>query len=341
LPPSTWFEVYVYPQMPPRVTVEEVFDDDTELPLPPIPLKRQPAVPELSTSRQVSTPPPPPQRIPVPTNEPARKDNLISDITPYKRWTSIYPIYIDAKRPFAKGQRRIARSKSVWWPLSKDLAQAAQVIGIQCLHESNKSHPRDWENPGRIKVLWKKDGELVYQRAKTRKQLIELLSSAIQAAKPDLKPSEEVEAHPHSHTAGGPSNAGPSTPSSSTSKNKSKSKSKSSGSGTTQSGKKTRRAKKKTNKHSNLPKPPKPLPPLSARLSIYSPAIESGIVKETFKMGMDKGQLPGSEMFLGGGNGDGAGGSGGAPGGMGGPGGGGMPGAGGSKGKRKVVRVRG
>jgi len=328
--------------MPPRVTLEEVFDDETDLPLPPIPLKRPTPSQELSTSRQVATPPPPPQRIPVPSNEPARKENVITDVTPYKRWTSIYPIYIDAKRPFAKGQRRIARSNSVWWPLSKDLAQAAQVIGIKCLHEPNKCHPRDWENPGRIKVLWKKEGELVYQRAKTRKQLIELLSLAIQAAKPELKPSPEADPHSQSHNAGGPSNAGPSTPSSSQFKGKSKSKSGAGGQGNqsgSKSGKKTRRAKKK---QSNLPKPPKPLPPLSSRFSVYSPAVESGIVKETFKMGMDKGQLPGSEMFLGGGNGDGASGSGGAPGGMGGPGGGGTgPGMGGSKGKRKVVRVRG
>jgi signal recognition particle subunit SRP19 len=175
--------------MPPRVTVEEVFDDDSDLPLPPIPLKRPTPAQELSTSRQIPTPQAPPQqqRAPVPSNEQARKDNVITDITPYKmfvfllvnyrpllrfyptntRWTSIYPIYIDAKRPFATGQRRIARSKSVWWPLSKDLAQAAQVIGIKCLHEPNKCHPRDWENPGRIKVQWKKEGELIYPRAKT------------------------------------------------------------------------------------------------------------------------------------------------------------------------------
>src|ERR1700761_3145625 len=82
------------------------------------------------------------------------------------RWTSIYPIYIDAKRSYGQ-ERRIARDKAVWWPLSKDIAQAAVNIGIQCLHESNKNHPRDWENPGRVKVLWKKDGRLVYPRAKT------------------------------------------------------------------------------------------------------------------------------------------------------------------------------
>lgn len=74
---------------------------------------------------------------------------------------------MDAKRSYGE-QRRIAREKALWWPLSKDIAQAATAIGIQCLHEPNKSHPRDWENPGRVKVLWKRDGQTVYHRAKTR-----------------------------------------------------------------------------------------------------------------------------------------------------------------------------
>jgi signal recognition particle subunit SRP19 len=169
-----------------------------------------------------------------------------------------------------------------------------------------------------------------------------MLSLAIQAAKPDLRPSDEPDARSRNESAGGPSSAGPSMASSSQTKSKVKGKGKGNQpqkGGGSKTGKKTRRAKKH---RPDIHKPPKPLPPLAARLSVYSPALESGIIKETFKMGMDKGQLPGSEMFLGGGSGeDGPGGSGGAAGGMGGPGGGGMGPVGGSKGKRKVVRARG
>jgi signal recognition particle subunit SEC65 len=78
-----------------------------------------------------------------------------------RRWTCIYPIYLDAKRPYASGQRRVARAKGLWWPLSKDIADAASRLGLGTLHEINKSHPRDWENPGRVRVQWKKDGKLV------------------------------------------------------------------------------------------------------------------------------------------------------------------------------------
>lgn len=86
---------------------------------------------------------------------------------PASRWTCIYPIYIDAKRPYGRGERRIAREKSVWWPLSKDIADATNRLGLGTLHEVNKSHPRDWENPGRVRVQWKKDGRLVNSAIKT------------------------------------------------------------------------------------------------------------------------------------------------------------------------------
>ena len=77
------------------------------------------------------------------------------------RWTCIYPVYIDAKRPYGTGERRIARQKSLWWPLSKDIADAASRLGFGVLHEVTKAHPRDWENPGRVRVQWKKDGVLI------------------------------------------------------------------------------------------------------------------------------------------------------------------------------------
>lgn len=82
-------------------------------------------------------------------------------------WTCIYPIYLDAKRPYGTGQRRVERAKSLWWPLSKDIADAANRLGLGTLHEVSKSHPRDWENPGRVRVQWKKDGRLVNPSIKT------------------------------------------------------------------------------------------------------------------------------------------------------------------------------
>ena len=61
----------------------------------------------------------------------------------------------------------MSRDKGLWWPLSKDIADAASRLGLGTLHEVNKSHPRDWENPGRVRVQWKKDGKLVNPVIKT------------------------------------------------------------------------------------------------------------------------------------------------------------------------------
>jgi len=83
------------------------------------------------------------------------------------RWTCVYPIYLDAKRPYGTGERRISRAKSVWWPLSKDIAQAAARLRLPTVHEVNKSHPRDWENPGRVRIQWKEDGKFTNPAIKT------------------------------------------------------------------------------------------------------------------------------------------------------------------------------
>ena len=40
-------------------------------------------------------------------------------------------------------------------------------MGLGTLHEMNKAHPRDWENPGRVRVQWKKDGRLIDPSIKT------------------------------------------------------------------------------------------------------------------------------------------------------------------------------
>ena len=51
------------------------------------------------------------------------------------RWTTIYPIYFDAKRAYSGSERRIAREKSLWWPLSTDIVDACGRLGLQTLHE--------------------------------------------------------------------------------------------------------------------------------------------------------------------------------------------------------------
>ncbi|KAH9477945.1 Signal recognition particle 19 kDa protein [Psilocybe cubensis] len=323
-----------------RAAIVEEFDDDTDLPLPSFPLpntgSRGPLLEELHISDDEFEPrgsqkagPASPTRYQPRTestsrgSDPTSNINRVTDITPYKNWSCIYPIYIDAKRPYGRGQRRIERAKSLWFPLSKDIADAASHLGLQTLHEVNKAHPRDWENPGRVRVQWKKDGRLVNPAVKTKKQLLEMICFYLQRVNPENIPKPPYIMSTTTPTATTPVSAKasttpaltPSVPPSSKEKGKqpvastlSKTKMLSSPPTVRSGGRK-------------LPVPPEPLPDLANRVSAYSPALSTGVLIETVKAGMNATDTAGAGAGVAG---------------AGGPGGGAV-----GKGKRKVVRVRG
>lgn len=227
--------------------------------------------------------------------------STVTDIKPYKSWTCIYPIYIDAKRAYGTGERRVSRTKAVWHPLSKDIAEATSRLGLGTLHEVNKCHPRDWENPGRVRVQWKRDAQLVNPSITSKKLLLEHIAYQIQRLKPDLIPKV-----PYTYPA-------PKLPPASKPKPIASGKGKQPQHRPKQPTQSTTTASKKSNPGCRLPVPPGPQPALNSRVSTYSPAIATGILIDTIKAGMSTAE----------------------GGGAGGPG----PNLGG-KGKRKVVRVR-
>ncbi|KAJ6491333.1 signal recognition particle, SRP19 subunit [Mycena vitilis] len=255
--------------------VEEEFDDDTDLPLPSHPLPNTgssgPLIQELNISddefdhpNQRAGPASPPHAPPAFRPPPPGFDmkNSVPDMTPYKNWTCIYPIYLDAKRAYGTGQRRVPRVNAVWWPLSKDIADASTALGLATLHEVNKSHPRDWENPGRVRVQWKKDGRLMNPTIRTKKLLLQSIAARIQQTKPHSKPVPPF--HPASSTT--PSPAPPPTM----------------GKGKQASAP----APKKPSASRPAPAPPLPHPPLNARVSPYSPALATGMLVDAVKAGM-------------------------------------------------------
>ncbi|KAI0263056.1 signal recognition particle, SRP19 subunit [Gloeopeniophorella convolvens] len=264
-----------------RAAIVEEFDDDTDLPLPSRSLPDTGArgaiieeipdsdddggdsdgAPELLDFSAVAGPAP---------HQP--RDNSVTDITPYKKWTCIYPIYIDAKRPYGTGARRISRAKSVWWPLSKDIADACSRLGLGTLHEVNKMHPSDWENPGRVRVQWKKEGRLVNSSIKTKKQLLETISFQIQRVKADNVPHEPY-VYPEPVP---PPTTKPSKPKASTGKS----------APGTQASKAKSEAKPPQRTGRPLPSPPEPQPALKSRVSSYSPAVPSGVLIDTVRAGM-------------------------------------------------------
>jgi signal recognition particle subunit SRP19 len=81
-----------------------------------------------------------------------------------KSYQCIYPIYFDASRSREEG-RRVGKDLAVKNPLARDIVDALQQISgqvhvaLQIVFEPSKCHPKDWANPGRVKILLKKDGK--------------------------------------------------------------------------------------------------------------------------------------------------------------------------------------
>ncbi|KAG8823881.1 signal recognition particle subunit [Serendipita sp. 399] len=264
--------------MPPKATIEDVdeFDDDTDLPLPSRALPntgtRGALLEEISSddeepigrsSNQPKSAPPSTSassasKVTLPGLPPGAQ--ITTDKSQFKNWMQIYPIYIDAKRPFKTGYRRIAREKSVWWPLSIEIAQAASMMGFNVVHEAQASHPRDWENPGRVRINWKENGKLLKPQFKTKKQILEVISGIIQQRRPDLVPKPDISRVDKLE-------ASPSVPQASSSKMQA-------------------RPKHKPRKI-HPPRPPKPHPPIAQRVSGLSPVVVSGVLIDAVKAGMD------------------------------------------------------
>lgn len=78
----------------------------------------------------------------------------------------IYPIYFDVDRTREQG-RRVSKAAAVKNPLARSIVDALQHIGttkqipLQASFEPQKSHPKDWANPGRVRVLLKNNGKPV------------------------------------------------------------------------------------------------------------------------------------------------------------------------------------
>ncbi|ORY55108.1 signal recognition particle, SRP19 subunit [Pseudomassariella vexata] len=70
------------------------------------------------------------------------------DIASYQ---CLYPIYFDASRTRAEG-RRVPASLAVKNPLAREIANACAALRIQPVFEAHKLHPKDWANPGRVRV---------------------------------------------------------------------------------------------------------------------------------------------------------------------------------------------
>lgn len=72
----------------------------------------------------------------------------------YAGYQSLYPVYFDASRTRAQG-RRVGSALAVRNPLAREIANACSRLRLQTVLEPEKTHPKDWANPGRVKVALK------------------------------------------------------------------------------------------------------------------------------------------------------------------------------------------
>nr|POF24012.1 signal recognition particle sec65 subunit [Quercus suber] len=99
-----------------------------------------------------------------------------------KAFQCLYPVYFDSTRSREQG-RRVKKANAVPNPLARDIVDALQHIGkvhnipFQVVLEPVKTHPKDWANPGRIKVLVKKDGKAVNPQIHNKHHLYTLISA--------------------------------------------------------------------------------------------------------------------------------------------------------------------
>ncbi|PGH21448.1 hypothetical protein AJ80_03239 [Polytolypa hystricis UAMH7299] len=88
-----------------------------------------------------------------------------------RHYICLYPVYFDATRSRAEG-RKVSKNLAVKNPLARDIVDAVQVLGLKVGFEPEKLHPKDWANPGRVRVgLKREDGTLTTSTVKNKHHL--------------------------------------------------------------------------------------------------------------------------------------------------------------------------
>ncbi|KAF3926211.1 hypothetical protein ABW21_db0208944 [Orbilia brochopaga] len=98
----------------------------------------------------------------------------------FKKYQCVYPIYFDISKSKGEG-RRVGKQHAVQNPLAREIVGALNSLGFQTIFEPTKTHPKDWANPGRVRVLFKQDGTPVHPTVKHKRQMLELLGTWLQA----------------------------------------------------------------------------------------------------------------------------------------------------------------
>lgn len=96
----------------------------------------------------------------------------------FDQFQMIYPCYFDMNRSHNEG-RRVSIDRAVENPLATTIAEACRKLSLPVFLELDKSHPQDYGNPGRVKVLYKAvfdGGKLVDPKIKNKRVLFNLIA---------------------------------------------------------------------------------------------------------------------------------------------------------------------
>lgn len=147
--------------------IEEVSDSDPDE-VAPSDMMAEDSIIERASIPIRSNPPP---AAPTPMAPPMAQQMPEPQREIPKHFQCLYPIYFDKTRSRVEG-RKVGSELAVENPLARDIMDAVQMLGLQAGLEPEKLHPKDWANPGRVRVhLKNEDGRLVNPKIKNSKCL--------------------------------------------------------------------------------------------------------------------------------------------------------------------------
>lgn len=95
-------------------------------------------------------------------------------------YTCLYPIYFDSRRSRSDG-RAVPSSLAVSNPLAREIVNACATLNLRPVFEPVKTHPRDWANPGRVRVdISPESGNPFAAKIKNKHHLIRLVAQFLQ-----------------------------------------------------------------------------------------------------------------------------------------------------------------
>lgn len=97
-----------------------------------------------------------------------------------KTFQVLYPAYFDKNRLHKQG-RRVLAAQAVENPLAKTLADACMHLRIACVLEPEKTHPQDFGNSGRVRVLLKNKGVAEHPVIHNKRQLLNEVANYLKA----------------------------------------------------------------------------------------------------------------------------------------------------------------